>query len=404
MRPRNRLVEATIESHDMIDHTMKIRVVHLIRTLDFGGLEMVVLDLVRHCDRDAIDPIVVCLGGPGELAPRFEAEGVEVIALHVEKKRLPARVAVLASLLRRLRPAVLHTHNPTPHINGVLAARLCSVPVIVHTKHGRNYPTRKWPVLKNRFASLLSNRVVSVSRDAVDVAVQIEKVPPSKVQVIYNGIDVDRFKPRSEGKPFAMRAIHVARLNPVKDQATLLRAVRLVVDQLPEFQLDIVGDGPAAAMLHSLREELALDANVHFHGMQDDIPQRLQQADMFLLSSISEGVSLTLLEAMACGLPIVATNVGGNPEVVDHGQTGLLIGPRDPQALAKAVNWLCQNADEAQRMGHAGRKRVEQTFSLRAMVSNYENLYRELLCERGHVVPDVAVGAEPVCLLTKSGR
>ena len=156
-------------------------------------------------------------------------------------------------------------------------------------------------------------------------------------------------------------------------------AVRIVVDKLPGFHLDIVGDGPAGDDLKHVCGELSLFDHVHFHGMREDVPNLLESADLFVLSSVSEGISLTLLEAMASGLPIVATDVGGNREVVNDGLTGRLVPSRDPQALAAAILQLCSNRQVAREMGQRGRKRVEQFFSIDSMVKAYEMLYCDLL-------------------------
>jgi glycosyltransferase involved in cell wall biosynthesis len=205
-------------------------------------------------------------------------------------------------------------------------------------------------------------------------------VPRRKVLVIPNGIDLSRFPAPPGRRPAAVRrAIHVARLHPVKDQTTLLHAVRQVADAEPDFRLDIVGDGPAWDELAALHEKLALERHVRFLGFRGDVREMLGGADLFVLSSVSEGISLTLLEAMAAGLPVVATDVGGNREVVAHRETGLLVPPRSPEALAAAMLRLVRDPATARRMGAAGRERVEKQFDLRRVVQTYERLYLSLL-------------------------
>jgi glycosyltransferase involved in cell wall biosynthesis len=174
-------------------------------------------------------------------------------------------------------------------------------------------------------------------------------------------------------------------LNWVKDQVTLLRAVRLVLDRLPGFELDVIGDGPAREEVVALRKELGLEGKVHLRGSRDDVADWLANADMFVLSSVSEGICLTLLEAMAAGLPIVATDVGGNREIVEEGGTGRLVPAADPEAMAKAIVAMCENAELAREMGRRGRERVERHFDVRTMVARYEAMYAELL---GRAVTD----------------
>ncbi len=351
------------------------RVVHLVLSLNIGGLEMVVLDLVRHTDRRAFEPCVLCLSEVGALGPAFAAAGVPVESLNLAGRSSVRRVLLLARWLRRVRPHVLHTHNPSPHVAGALAARLAGVPVVVHTKHGRNKPADRRAVAWNRLAARLTDHVVAVSEDAADVARRVERVPASKVRVIHNGIDLAVFHPPAAPDADGMRAIHVARLIGVKDQATLLRAVRRVVDREPRFRLEILGDGPAREALTRLRQDLGLEQHVHFLGFRSDVGAHLQAADLFVLSSVSEGVSLTLLEAMACGLPVVATDAGGNREVVVPGGTGVLVPPGRPELLADAVLGLLHDRDRARAMGRAGRRRVEESFDLRRVVAAYERLY-----------------------------
>jgi glycosyltransferase involved in cell wall biosynthesis len=293
-------------------------------------------------------------------------------------------VRAVARRLRELRPDILHTHNPAPHFVGALAAWLSGIPVVVHTKHGRNYPNvRKW-VLASRIASWLSQRVVPVSNDAARVVREIEKVPTRKVEVIRNGIDLERF-PFVERAPRRgqRRAIHVARIwYEAKDQRTLLRAVRLVADKQPDFVLDIVGDGPDRTDLEAFCDELRLRQHVNFLGFHDNIHELLSRAEFFVLSSLTEGVSITLLEAAATGLAIVATDVGGNSEVVLDGKSGILVPPQAPEPLAAAMLELLRNPGRADQMGVAGRRHVEENFDLRHTVSCYQGLYESLLPSR----------------------
>jgi sugar transferase (PEP-CTERM/EpsH1 system associated) len=363
--------------------TGRIRIVHLVSTLNMGGLEMFVWHLARHHDRAAFDFQVLSLGERGALGPRFDVLGVPAHSLDCAQRTKGATLVRLVARLRQLRPHVLHTHNPSPHVFGSLAARTLGIPVLVHTKHGRNRPHYRPAVLLNRLAACLSHCVVSVSHDSAAVARCIERVPAHKVRVIHNGIDLDSFAPEPRAVSGAtLRAIHVARLSPIKDQRTLLQAVRRVVDAEPGFHLDIVGDGPMREELVTLCHELQLSEQVRFLGFREDVRELLATADCYVLSSVSEGVSLTLLEAMAMGLPVVATAVGGNPEVVAHGETGLVVPAGSPERLAEALLALIRHPNQARRMGQAGRQRVEEHFDLRRVVGQYEGLYRNLLAKK----------------------
>ena len=288
----------------------------------------------------------------------------------------------LVRRLRQLRPAILHTHNPGSHRVGVAARLLAGVPVLVHTKHGRNRPDKRRAVVVNRWLARYSDQIVAVSEDASRVAVEIERIPPAKVRVIHNGIALREPLPPDAWDTRTPRAITVARLDPIKDQATLLRAARRIVDQCRDFRLDLVGDGPSRASLEEITAQLDLSRHVTFLGYRADVADLLKRPQIFLLSSVSEGISLTLLEAMATGLPVVTTDVGGCREVVEAGVSGLLVSPRTPDALADAVLSLLENPMRCRTMGAAGRVRAAAKFDLRLTVERYDHLYQEMAKNR----------------------
>jgi glycosyltransferase involved in cell wall biosynthesis len=275
---------------------------------------------------------------------------------------------------------VLHTHNPGPHQIGAASRVFYSVPVLVNTKHGRNFPEDRLAVLGNRVASWFTDMVVAVSANAATVAMEVERVQSAKVQVLRNGVDLTRFRPAlqpvSAGEE--VRGICVARLNEVKDHATLLRATRQVVDEYPGFRLDLVGDGPTEAAVRAEIAQMGLGGHVACLGARHDVGELLGNSDMFVLSSRSEGICVAILEAMASGLPVVATGVGGNPEVVVSGETGLLVPAGSPDELAKAMKTLIKSSTLRREMGQAGRSRVEAEFDLKKVVSQYEDLYHRL--------------------------
>lgn len=360
-----------------------ITVVHLVSTLGVGGQEMVILSLVEHMDRQRFNPVVLTLHEGGPLADRIRSLGVPVETVGAPGLTGLPLVRRLAARLKFHRADVLHTHNPAPHQHGAAARVLAGVPVLIHTKHGRNnFPTRarRWA---EQLAGRFSDLVVAVSSDSAEVARTIDRVPMRKLRVIHNGIALDDMPLATVGRPGRPpRAVHVARLNRIKDQATLLRAAKIVADRLPGFTLDIVGDGPMGDQVRSQSHDMGLDQVVHFHGMQDDVRPWLADSDLFVLSSLSEGVSITLLEAMAAGLPVVATDVGGNREVVREGETGTLVPVGDAAALADAMVAILVDPDRARRMGTAGRARVDSDFNIDRTVAAYQQAYLDLLGRR----------------------
>lgn len=376
-----RRARADLDSGMPVPRQDRLRVVHLVSTLNMGGLEKVVYDLVRCRDANAIDVRVLCLGEIGALADDFCELGISVESVGTLGKGILLSAAAVARRLRTWPVDILHTHNPAPHIVGALACCMLRSRVrLIHTKHGRNDPKDRRKIFYNRLAASLTDVIACVSRDAADVVLEIERVRREKVQVVHNGIDLSRFSagavlPRTD-RPCG---IHVARLvYPTKDQRSLLQAIRLVVDQVPTFRFLVVGDGPYRAELEQLRATLQLTENVELLGQRTDVSQLLAQSDFFVLSSLYEGLSLTLLEAAATGLPIVATRVGGNPEVVEHGVNGLLVPPKDPVKLAEAMVQLIRQPLQAGDMGRAGRAKMVEQFDLRRTVAKYETLYRQL--------------------------
>lgn len=357
-------------------------VVHCVFSVAIGGQEMVVLSLAAKANRARFAPRVLCLHRGGELAPRFEALGIPVDVLdHPVGGGSIATIRAMTTYLRKHRPAILHTHNPTPHQFGAITRITAGVPVLVHTKHGRNQLLTLKGQWYERIAGRLTDALVPVSEDAAEVARTVDGVPADRIQVIRNGIDLGA-TPGARTPEAGFRAVHVARLNTVKDQDTLLRAARLVADVEPRFHLDLVGDGEERIALERLAHDLHLNDIVTFHGFHDNVRPMLDQAGVFVLSSLSEGIALTLLEAMAAGLPVVATDVGGNREVVIPGQTGLLVPRSDPRALADGLLTIIRDPATAAAYGAAGRARVARDFSLDNTVQQYEALYQRLLQKR----------------------
>jgi sugar transferase (PEP-CTERM/EpsH1 system associated) len=368
-------------------------IVHLVLALNVGGLERMLLRLLSLTDRDRFRPSLVALDEPGTLAPELARLGVPLTVMRRGPgidTRLPLR---LAKRLRRMGARLVHTHNATPHLYGSVAAAVARArtgdrfPRVVHTKHGRNEPDMPRKVLLNRIASRFSDRVVAVSDDAAAVAREVEHVDPRRVLTIPNGVDTREFRPG--GDPRAARAalglpqggFHVgcvARLVPVKDHGTLIASFERVRRAVPDAHLTLIGDGPDRAALAERARALGIAGAVTFAGARPDVAALLPAFDVFALASLAEGGSLTLLEAAAAGLPIVATRVGGNPEIVVDGATGLLVPPGDAACLAEALLALALRPDRA-AFGAAGRDRVERLFGVERMARSYHDLYAEVL-------------------------
>lgn len=351
------------------------RVTHVLNSTAVGGAEMVVLRLATRLQDLGWTPEVLTLRGEGPLSDAFHAAGIPVTDLAVPRERGTwAMRGAMRRWWRQRRPDVVHTHNVSPLVATALALPRRRTTRLVHTKHGRARSDRWRGRLLTRWAAHRADAIAAVSRDALSRALELEGFPADRTTLIYNGIDTDGLAVRTG--PWHRRIVTVARLEPVKAIDMLLRAVAIAVRETPDLTLDVVGDGSERPALEGLTRQLGIGANVTFSGWSDDVPRRLREADVFVMSSKSEGLSLTLLEAMAAGLPVVATAVGGNPEVVEEGVTGVLVPRDDPEALARAVLSVAGHPDRAAAMGRAGRDRVMARFSLDTMAAAYDRLYR----------------------------
>ena len=350
-----------------------VRVVHVVESLDVGGLERLLVDFARHTDRARFALSVVTLGDRGRLADEFEALGWPVRALHARPGVKPGSILRLARAFRRDGVDVVHTHSEGPLLYGVTAARLAGVRRVIHTRHhGPDLGTPPRVLAVVRWLTRWVDRVVCVADDGVRHGTS-EGLAAGKLLTVWNGIDLDRFA--YTGPAPGGPAVIVARLVPEKDHATLLKAVARVVSEEPGFRLEIAGDGPCRFALEEQCRALKLGDAVRFLGEVGDVPALLGRAGLLVLSSVKEGISLTLLEAMARGLPVVATRVGGNPEVVSEGETGLLVPAGSSDDLAAALLAVYRDAEAGRRMGRAGRERAERCFDVRRTVDRYQRLY-----------------------------
>lgn len=352
----------------------RARVVHVIPSLNVGGLERLVCDLIRFTNRDVFEPHVLCLDELGPWAERAVDSSTPVERVAGAGRGRVSGVLRLARRIRQLNPAVVHTHNLRCHIRGGIAAALGNVPVIVNTKHGPHAANGFLERVADRLACSASSNLVAVSRDCASIS---SAASLRKMSIVLNGADIERFTARRADPARAgSRAVCIARLASAKDPDTLVRAARIVRAADPTFELDLVGDGPLRSSVEQLIMALDLRASVHVCGAIEDVRDRLQQAAVFVMSSISEGTPLAVIEAMAAGLPVVATPVGGVADLVVPGVTGLLVPPRSPEALATAILTLLRNPDARREMGTQGLRRAADLFDVRRTVAAYEQLYR----------------------------
>ena len=360
-----------------------VRVLHLLYSLGVGGMEMGVHKLLTGLDRAQVETSV-CSLTPDENASVWPRDN-RVITLPRRRGNDPFTVIRLVRLMRHLRPDIVHTHSWGTLCEGVSAARLAGVSCVVHGEHGTMElrPRNVW--VQSRVWRRVA-RVLAVSSVLADRMSQVTGFERRDITVIRNGVDLSRFGgvARERGRqllglsPDAYVAGTVGRLVPVKDQDNLLEAFARVAGSVGRFHGLIAGDGPLRTQLAQRIHALGLETRVRLLGERSDVPEIMSALDVFVLSSKSEGLSNTVLEAMASGLPVVATAVGGNGELVVPDTTGLLVPAGNPQAIADAILQLDTDAIRRARMGVASRARAEAEFSIEGMLLKYTQLYKAL--------------------------
>jgi glycosyltransferase involved in cell wall biosynthesis len=360
-------------------------ILHLIETSGPGGAERVLINIVENLDRARYGS-VICLLKDGWLATQLRQRGFETITMPQRTGHDPAWVYKCIGLIRRKRIAMLHTHEFGMNTYGSLASWFTRVPMIA-TVHGKAYYGERW---RRRMAyRLVARRAVQMVAVAEDIRrFLIDRVGaiPERVRTIYNGVDAkavcsaeDGARVRRElGIPEATPVIGtIANLYPVKGHTYLLKAAAEVAKVVPQAVWLLAGRGSLLGQLQDEACRLGIAERVRFLGFRDDPAALLQALDLFVLPSLSEGLSVAVLEAMAAGKPLVATDVGGNREVIVDSRTGFLVPPRDPSALAAKTMTLLRDKSLADLYGANGRARIHQEFSLERMVSAYEQLYAE---------------------------
>jgi glycosyltransferase involved in cell wall biosynthesis len=364
-----------------------VRIIHFVENLERGGLERAVIDLVRAQTEAGHECSVVCLFDQGLLANELVADGVRVDACGKKQGLDLGCIGRARGLLKKAPGAVLHTHNATAHYHAVLASIGLPLRRIVNTRHGmgeaKSAGRGEWLY---RHSMQRTDYVVAVC-EAARRRFELGGVRPRIGMLsIPNGIRLEGFAATSPQARNAMvaelgfaegtRVIGtVGRLEPVKDQASLIRAFRHVHGQLPDTALVIVGDGSQRKILEAEAATLGITDAVRFLGDRDDVARLLQGMDLFALSSLSEGYSIALLEACAAGLPIVATAVGGNAEIVRDGVNGKLVPAGDVLALAASITNVLQSPGRVASMGDAGRSWVLREGSFTTMSGRYLELY-----------------------------
>lgn len=368
-------------------------IAHVLHRLDYGGLENGLINLINGLPVTAYRHAIVCLTGAGDFQHRLQRPEVPVYTLNKNPGQDPVAYLRLFRLLRQLAPTAVHTRN-TGTLDCQILARLAGVPHRIHGYHGFDTNdltgTRVWPNLVRRSCDPFVQHYVAVSGQIATWLAQTLGVRPARIAQICNGVDTHRFQPGqawASGAPLTRAAPRVigtvGRFQTVKNQQLLVQACGLIrrtaPDLLGTWALRLVGDGPDRALLEAAIKTEGLESLATLTGWDNDVPAALAGLSVFVLPSLNEGLSNTLLEAMACGLPAIATAVGGNPELVVEGETGFLIPSNAPAVLAERLLRYLRLPALAQTHGRAARARVEENFGIQRMLLDYHRLYQKVL-------------------------
>lgn len=384
----------------MIAHCRPL-VLHIVYRFSVGGLENGVVNLLNRMSQHEWRQGVVALT---DVSPMFRERVRRDDVLFYSLMKPPGHAISLYPRLyrifRELQPLIVHTRNLAA-LEAMVPAWAAGVPVRIHGEHGRaisdlDGTNRKYRLIRRLYRPFV-HHYVALSRDLEDYLNQSIGVPKERIEHIYNGVESERFMPPRYGRapisgsPFVDPSLFivgtVGRMEAVKDQTNLANAFVRALRRSPEarrrLRLVLVGDGPLRAQVEAIVSAAQAESLVWFAGERDDIPAVMRGLDCFVLPSLAEGISNTILEAMASGLPVIATRVGANADLMEEGLSGRLVPRADSEALAREI--LAYMADPAmtRRHGRAGRQTVERRFSLDRMVGDYERLYRRMLQKRG---------------------
>lgn len=373
-------------------------VLHILYRFDVGGLENGVVNLINHMPEGAYRHAVLAMTEVTDFKQRLRRADVPTLALHKPPGHGVWQYPRLYKLFRQWRPAIVHTRNLAA-LEAVVPAWAARVPVRVHSEHGREGgdlaqagAATRYDRVRQLYKPFVSH-YIALSADLQRHLKNVVGVNDGRLSQIYNGVDSEKFTPGPTtraailGCPFSP-GVHwlagtVGRMQPVKDHANLARAFVRALALQPalreRLRLVMVGDGPLRPDVMSILQSAGVDHLAWLPGERNDVPDIMRGLDAFVLPSKSEGISNVILEAMASGLPVLATDVGGNAELISAGRTGEIVPPSDPEALAQALVQLASQPERAAAMGRAARADAEARFSMRAMVGSYQGLYDRLL-------------------------
>lgn len=371
-----------------------IKILQLLVTMPVGGAEIMVADIATGLDPGRFEVVTACMGEPGPMGEELQRRGQRVISLGLDLKRTGALglVRQVRKLLQEIRPDILHTHLYHANLYGRLAALGLGLSGVVATVHNIYSRVKLHRCLANYLLARLADYVLVFSPQVKADVLRYDRVPEARLRMLTPGVRLTQLDSR-ESKDACKKSLgvsgfclgNVARLEEQKGHEDLLTAVCQVHQQVPDLTLLLVGEGTREAQLRALAQELGLGQVVRFLGTRRDIPEILPALDVFVMPSRWEGIPLTLLEAMGCGLPVVSTRVGRAPEIIRDGENGRLTPVADPESLAWAILELYQDPGKRQEWGEQARCDVQEKYTLEHFMEQFAAIYLELY-EKGRGV------------------
>ena len=363
----------------------KIKILHVTFNMGIGGTEQVIRQIIENSDQDRFTHEILCIDGQiGAIGQALKEKSIHIECTQRKAGTDLKLVFFIRNLIKQNKVDVLHCHQYTPYFYGALAAVGLATKVIF-TEHGRFFPDRHNPKrrLINPLLALATDHIIAISKSTADAVAEYEYIPRNKIKVIYNGIG------EIESKSLDRRALlteldleessryigTISRLEPIKNQAMMINAFHKAKQMFPDLKLVLIGDGAKMQDLKKLTVSLGIEQDVIFTGFIDNPQRYITLFEIFLLSSFSEGTSMTLLEAMSLSKPCVVTDVGGNSEVIINKESGLVVLDNDVESFSKAIIRLLENKGEQKKFGRAGRTFFKKNFFVQKMISDYQKLY-----------------------------
>lgn len=345
-----------------------IRLAVLLQDLEFGGTQRYAIHLLKHLNRDLFSPELWVLRGGNDMVPSAEEAGIEFRHLSHDTWVSPTALAALARRLLIDRPDILYTLTVVPNIWGRVFGRITRVPVIISGYRSL------FPKQHERWLWRLSDRIICNAEILKHVMVSRFAVDPMRIAVVPNAVDTDFFKPNTDAPQKNSSVLFMGRLVAEKDPLNVLEGFRLAAEKVPDAEFELMGNGPLKPLVEEKIRQYCLESRIKVLPATADVRPAFRKASVFTLPSASEASPNVVIEAMAMGLPVVGARVGGIPELIEHGRTGILVDPGDPRALADALADLLTSEDRRRAMGQAGRERVLACHSLEYMVNRTQEV------------------------------